>query len=196
MNRTLTALFAVLALPLAACDSFYVEADQPLACFKLQPQTITIGGGTAPIVGPITQTWPEQQQTIALGDALPSFILDGPPQDRVIRLVSFGMQVSTGVPNLNWIQALTVSVSRNGGTPVQLANCQNCVPAGATSVTIPATNADYNLADVVTSNGDLTLSYGGTINVPAGTTVPNTFGGSVNLCISARVKKTFNQLTN
>ena len=151
MNRTLTALFAVLALPLAACDSFYVEADQPLACFKLQPQTITIGGGTAPIVGPITQTWPEQQQTIALGDALPSFILDGPPQDRVIRLVSFGMQVSSGVPNLNWIQALTVSVSRNGGTPVQLANCQNCVPAfefglGPFASPAPVSAADHGAA--------------------------------------------------
>ncbi|MGA8892826.1 MAG: hypothetical protein WB493_14750 [Anaeromyxobacteraceae bacterium] len=195
MNRTLTALLAVLALPLAACDSFYVEAEQPLACLTLEPQTVTIGGGSAPIVGPITQTWPEQQQQIALGDALPSFLLDGRPEDRVIRLVSFGMQITTGVPNLNWIKALTVSVSRNGGTPVQLANCQNCVPAGATSVTIPSTNTEYNLADVVDSSGNLTLSYGGTIDVPAGTTVPTTFGGRVNLCVSARVKKTFNELT-
>ncbi len=194
MNRLLAVLIASLALPLAACDTFYVEAEQPLACLKLQPQTITISGGTAPIVGPITQTWPEQQQTIQLGDAIPSFVLDGPPQDRVIRLVSFGMQVSTGVPNLNWIQALTVSVSKNGGAPVQLANCQNCVPAGATSVTIPSTNGDYNIADMVDSSGNLVLNFGGTINVPAGTTVPTTFGGSVNLCISAKIKKTFAQL--
>jgi hypothetical protein len=106
------------------------------------------------------------------------------------------MQATAGVSNLNWIQALTVSVSRNGGTPIQLANCQNCVPAGATSVTIPSTNGDYNLADVVDSNGSLTLSYGGTISVPAGTVVPNTFGGSVNLCISAKIRKTFSELAN
>jgi len=194
MNRSLIALIASLALPLAACDSFYVEADQPLACLTLEPQTITIGTGTVPIPGPIVQTWPEQQQTIQLGDALPSFILDGPPQDRVIRLVSFGMQATTGVSNLNWIKALTVSVSRNGGTPVQLANCENCVPAGATSVSIPSTNGDYNLADMVDTNGNLTLSYGGTINVPAGATVPTTFGGRVSLCVSAKIKKTFSQL--
>jgi hypothetical protein len=189
-------LIALVALPLAACGSFNVEAEQPLACLTLQPESITIGGGTTPIVGPIVQTWPEQQRTIALGDAIPSFILDGPPQDRIIHLVSFGIEATSGVTSLNWLQSFTVSASLNGGTPVQLVACQGCVPADATRVSVSASNGDYNLADVIDASGNLTLSFGGTVNVPAGATVPNTFGGKVNVCVSAKVKKTFDELFN
>ena len=196
MKRTLIAQFALLALPLAACSSFNVEAEQPLACLTLQPESITIGGGTAPIVGPIVQTWPEQQRTIPLGDAIPSFILDGPPQDRVIHLVSFGIEATSGVTNLNWLQNFSVSVSTDGGTPVQLVTCQGCVPAGATGMNVPASNGDFNLADFIDASGNLTLSFGGTVNVPAGATVPNTFGGKVSVCISAKVKKTFDEMIN
>jgi hypothetical protein len=193
MKLTLTAL---LALPLAACGSFNVEADQPLACLTLQTESITIGGGTAPIVGPIVQAWPEQERAIPLGDAIPTFILDGSPQNRVIHLVSFGIQSTSGVTNLNWLQNFSVSVSPNGGTPVPLVTCQGCVPAGAAAINVPASNGDYNLADLLDANGNLTLSFGGTVNVPAGTTVPNTFGGRVSVCISAKVKKTFDELIN
>ena len=189
-------LIALVALPLAACGSFNVEAEQPLACLTLQPESITIGDGTTPIVGPIVQTWPEQQRTIALGDAIPSFILDGPPQDRIIHLVSFGIEATSGVTSLNWLQSFTVSASLNGGTPVQLVACQGCVPAGATRVSVSASNGDYNLADVIDASGNLTLSFGGTVNVPAGATVPNTFGGKVNVCVSAKVKKTFDEMIN
>ena len=189
-------LIALLALPLAACGSFNVEADQPLACLTLQPESITIGDGTVSIVGPIVQTWPEQERVIPLGDAIPTFILDGAPQDRIIRLVSFGIQVTSGVNNLNWLQNFSVSVSPNGGTAVQIATCRGCVPAGATAINVPAANGDTNLADFIDANGNLKLSFGGTVNVPAGTTVPNTFGGRVNVCVSAKVKKTFDELIN
>lgn len=187
---------ALLALPLAACGSFNVEADQPLACLTLQPESITIGNGTAPIVGPIVQTWPEQERAIPLGDAIPSFILDGLPENRIIRLVSFGIQATSGVNNLNWLQNFSVSVSPNGGTPVQLVTCQGCVNPGSTAINIQASNGEYNLADFIDANGNLTLSFGGTVNVPAGSTVPNTFGGRLSVCISAKVKKTFDELIN
>ena len=189
-------LIALLALPLAACGSFNVEADQPLACLTLQPESITIGNGTAPIVGPIVQTWPEQERAIPLGDAIPTFILDGPPQDRVIRLVSFGIQVTSGVNNLDWLQNFSVSVSPNGGAPVRIVTCQGCVPGGSTTIDVPASDGDYNLANFIDANGNLTLSFGGSVNVPAGTTVPNTFGGRVKVCVSAKVKKTFDELIN
>ena len=193
MNRTLSALVAALALPLAACDSWYVEAEQPLACLTLQPQTFLI-----PTIAPVPGggfegSWTETT-TVNVGDVLPGFILDGPPQDRRIQLVSFGISLTGGATNLDWLKSLQVSAT-NMITPVQLVAYQGGVPAGARSINLPASNPGANLADYLAS-GNLTLVVSGSASVPAGSTIPSTWTGSVNVCVQAHVKKTFNQMIN
>lgn len=193
MNRTLSALAIALALPLAACDSWYVEAEQPLACLTLQPQSFTIDG-TVPPVGPFTGTWSGTTTTVNVGDVLPGFILDGRPEDRRVQLVSFGVSLTGGATNLDWLTGLDVSVT-NMVTPVQLLAFQGSVPPGSRSINLPATNPGANLADYV-ANGNLTFLVSGSASVPAGAVIPTTWTGSVNLCIQAHVKKTFNQMIN
>ncbi|HET8725313.1 MAG TPA: hypothetical protein VFM53_14040 [Anaeromyxobacteraceae bacterium] len=193
MSRTLSALVAALALPLAACDSFYVEAEQPLACLTLQPQSFTIP--VVPVPGGFTGEW-TGTTTVGIGDVLPGFILDGPPQDRRVQLVSFGLGLTSGATNLDWLKTLEVSVTGPGTvTPISVVSLEGGVPPGSRSINLPASNPGANLADYV-SNGNLTLTYTGSAAVPAGSTIPTTWTGSVNLCIQAHVKKTFNQLIN
>jgi hypothetical protein len=191
MKRNLPALVAALALPLAACDSFYVEADQPLACLTLQPQSFTIPSIVPTPAGGLSGTW-TGQSTVAIGDVLPSFILDGPPQDRKVHLVSFGITLSGTGNNLDWLQGLQVSAS-NGLTSTPLATYQGGLPAGSRSINLLASNPDFNLADYV-NDGNLTMDFAGTATVPAGGAIPTTWTGSVNLCISATVRKTFTQM--
>lgn len=191
MSRTLSALVVALALPLAACDSWYVEAEQPLACLTLQPQSFTIPVVSVP--GGFAGEW-TGTTTVSIGDVLPGFILDGPPQDRRVQLVSFGIGLTSGATNLDWLQSLDVSVT-GAGAPVSVISYEGGLPPGSRSINLPASNPGANLADYV-SNGNLTLTYTGAAAVPAGSTIPTTWSGSVNLCIQAHVKKTFNELIN
>jgi hypothetical protein len=184
-------LVALLAVPLAACDSFYVEADQPLACLTLQPQSFNIPVVAVP--GGFAGEW-SGTTTVNIGDVLPGFILDGPPQDRSVRLVSFGVGLTSGATNFDWLKSLDVSVT-GAGAPVSVVSFEGGVPPGSRSINLPASNPDANLADYV-SNGGLTLSYSGAAAIPAGSTIPATWSGSVNVCIQAHVKKTFNELIN
>lgn len=192
MKRIATSvLVALLTVPLAACDSFYVEAEQPLACLTLQPQSFTIPVVTVP--GGFAGEW-SGTTTVNIGDVLPGFILDGPPQERRVQLVSFGVGLTSGATNLDWLRSLEVSVT-GAGAPVSVVSFEGALPPGSRSINLPASNPGANLADYL-SNGSLTLSYSGSAAVPAGSTIPTTWSGSVNVCIQARVKKTFNELIN
>jgi hypothetical protein len=192
MKRIATSiLVALLALPLPACDTFYVEAEQPLACLTLQSQSFTIPVVAVP--GGFAGEW-SGTTTVNIGDVLPGFILDGPPQERRVRLVSFGVGLTSGATNFDWLKSLEVSVT-GAGAPVSVVSFEGALPAGSRSINLPASNPGANLADLV-SNGGLTLSYSGAAAVPAGSTIPTTWSGSVNLCIQARVKKTFNEIIN
>jgi hypothetical protein len=192
MNRIApSVLVALVAVPLAACDSFYVEAEQPLACLTLQPQSFTIPVVAVP--GGFSGEW-SGTTTVNIGDVLPGFILDGPPQDRKVQLVSFGVGLTSGATNFDWLRSLEVSVTGTGA-PVSVVSFEGSIPTGSRSINLPASNPGANLADLV-SNGSLTLSYSGAAAVPAGSTIPATWSGSVNVCIQASVKKTFNELIN
>ncbi len=191
MTRILSALVVALALSLSGCDSFYVEANQPLACLTLQPQSFNIPVVAVP--GGFQGEW-TGSTTVSIGDVLPGFILDGPPQDRRVQLVSFGISLTSGATNLDWLQSLQVSAT-GSGAPVSVVSYDGGLPPGSRSLNLPATNPGANLADLV-SNGNLTFTYTGSAAVPAGSTIPTTWTGAVNLCIQAHVRKTFNQLIN
>jgi hypothetical protein len=192
MKRIATSvLVALLAVPLAACDSFYVEAEQPLACLTLQPQSFTIPVVAVP--GGFEGEW-SGTSTVNIGDVLPGFILDGSPRERRVQLVSFGVGLTSGATNFDWLKSLEVSVT-GAGAPVSVVSFEGPLPPGSRSINLPASNPDANLADHV-SNGGLTLTYSGVAAVPSGSTIPATWSGSVNLCIQARVKKTYNELIN
>jgi hypothetical protein len=193
MKRIATSiLVALLALPLPACDAFYVEAEQPLACLTLQSQSFTIPVVAVP--GGFAGEW-SGTTTVNIGDVLPGFILDGPPQERRVQLVSFGVGLTSGgATNFDWLKSLEVSVT-GAGAPVSVVSFEGALPAGSRSINLPASNPGANLADLV-SNGGLTLSYSGAAAVPAGSTIPTTWSGSVNVCIQASVKKTLNEIIN
>jgi hypothetical protein len=196
MKRNLLVVAAALASALPGCGTFYAEAEQPSVCLTLPSQTFTIpGGGTVAPPGGFTGTY-SGAIDLGLSDVVPDFLLNGPPQDRILHFLSFDASVS-GPPgaNLNYITSLELTAEGAlGSTPVMLGRYARGSQTGViTSISIQPEVRQTNLSDFL-AGGAITLRLSGGVSVAAGQPVPSTWTAAATTCLYAKVHKTFQQM--
>jgi hypothetical protein len=197
MKRTLLVVTAALAGALPGCGTFYAEAEQPMVCLTMLPQTFSVpGGGTVAPPGGFTGS-SSGVVDLGLSDALPDFILTGQSQDRILRFLSFQATVS-GPPgaNLDFLTGLRVTAQGPpGSVPVELANYSRGTPTGRiiTAISMNPTSPDNNLTDLLASGG-LTFNVTGSVAIPAGQPIPGTWSATVSSCFYAKIRKTFQEM--
>ena len=192
--KRITAILPVL-MAIAACDTFYAEVEQPVACLTLPEQTYTFLLGPGPIVGPWEgdAAW---NVDLGISGALPDKIVSGNTNQHVIQFLSFGATLASTPANasFDWLKSMTLTVETAGGTPVTVAQYAGGLPAGAKSFNLPSANTTYNLLTAM-QNGQLQVTMRAHAAVPAGESIPATWRASVNACVSARVKYTLGDMT-
>lgn len=186
MTRTLhAALLAVLAT--TGCGSFYVEAEQPQACLQLvSPQPLTLaGGGTG---GQVSGTI-----DIGLQNAIPDFVLNGPPENNVVSFLGATVVLTNSAGAVpSWLSSFKVTAVSPGAPSVVLVDyTPSSAPTSAT-ITLPPRQPGNNLAGLI-QNGGLTLQLDAAFNSTAPSGV---WTAGVTACFSAKVKKTLEQLLN
>ncbi len=195
MKRLLPALLAALCIPLAACNTFYAEAEQPRVCLTVPPQSFTIpGGGIVAPPGGFTGTW-SGQVDLGIGNTLPDFLVNGSTDTHVLRFLDLEATLtSTGATNFDWLQNLSVTVS-SGVVTQQLAFYDGGLTRGARTLTLEPVNPDNNLVTFL-RNGNMVVFLTGTAAVPAGSPVPSTWTASITTCLYAKVRETLQEMTN
>ena len=203
MNRKTLLVALPLAAALAGCDTFYAEAEQTQVCLTVQrsfavtlPPLVGPANAGVDAVPPVGSSF-GTDVVLGMGSFLPSFILDGSPDQHVLQFL--GIQVDIDGPpgaNFAWLVDLQVTATAGGLPAVLLAEYTKDTSGGlVTSIRASSLAPGENLTDLL-QNGDLTLSITGTVDpslFPAGQT---SFGASVTPCFSAKVKKTLGQLVN
>jgi hypothetical protein len=196
MNRTLLVVTAALAGALQGCGTFYAEAEQPMVCLTMPPQSFTVpGGGTVAPPGGFTGS-SSGVVDLGLSDALPDFLLTGQSQDRILRFLSFQATVS-GPPgaNFDFLTGLRVTAQGPpGSVPVELANYTRGTQTGLiTTISMNPTSPDNNLTNFLASGG-LTFNVAGSVAIPAGQPIPGTWSATVSSCFYAKVHRTFQEM--
>jgi hypothetical protein len=196
MKRNLLLVASALAVALPGCSTLYAEAEQPLVCLTLAPQTFTIpGGGTVAPPGGFSGTYGGAIDLV-LSDAIPDFLFTGRSEDRILRFLSFEASVS-GPPgaNLNFITSLELTAAgAPGSTPVVLGQYARGSQTGViTSISVEPEAQSANLSDLL-ANGGITLSLSGGVSVAGGQPVPSTWSTTATTCLYARVHKTLQEI--
>lgn len=196
MNRILLAAIVPAALSIAGCGSFYAEAEQPQACLTVLPQTFTIPGGgiVAPPEG--FQGTFSGQVDLGISDALPDFLVDGPPENHFLRFLSLEATITSNsaAANFNWLHDLTLTVS-NGGATDELAYYGGGMTSGSKTLKLGPLDAANNLIAFL-QNGGMVLQLEGSVVIPGGAPIPTSFTATVTGCFSAKVKKTLDEIIN
>jgi hypothetical protein len=198
MKRTLLVVTAVLAGAIPGCGTFYAEAEQPMVCLTMPPQSFSVpGGGTVAPAGGFTGS-SSGVVDLGLSDALPDFLLTGQSPDRILRFLSFQATVS-GPPgaNLDFLTGLRVTAQGPpGSVPVELANYKRGTQTGLiTHITLDPTSPDNNLTGLLTSGG-LSFNVTGTVSIPAGQPIPGNWSATVSSCFYAKVRKTLQEMVD
>jgi hypothetical protein len=196
MKRTLLVVTAALAGALQGCGTFYAEAEQPMVCLTMAPQTFVVpGGGTVAPPGGFTGS-SSGVVDLGLSDALPDFLLTGRSQDRILRFLSFQATVS-GPPgaNFDFLTGLRVTAQGPpGSVPVELANYRRGTQSGViTTISVDSSSPDNNLSDFL-AGGGLTFNVSGSVAIPGGQPIPSSWSATVSSCFSARIHKTFQEI--
>ncbi len=185
MTRAFAVALIAVALAGAGCGSFYVEAEQPQVCLQLvtpQPLVLAGAGSGGQVSGTIS---------IGLKDAIPDFVLSGPPESNVVSFTGATVVLTNAQGAApTWLSNFRVTAVSPGAPSVVLVDY---TPTSAlTSATIPLAPRDRanNLVNVL-RNGGLTLQLDASYQsaVP-----PGTWTAGVTACFSAHVKKTFQDL--
>jgi hypothetical protein len=193
MNRILLAALVSTALSVAGCGSFNVEASQPQACLQLvSPQAFipvppVILGGTGKLTASVD---------LGLKNAFPGFLVDGSPDNNVVRFLGATLALN-GPPgsDTRWVTGIKVTATNPSLPPLVLVDYTP--PAGAPTgavFSIGPRDPNNNLVTML-QNGGLTLEVETTYNT--GVAIPPPTGlwsAGVNVCLSASVKKTFQEL--
>jgi hypothetical protein len=188
MKRPFLLLLAGLAVPLPGCSTFYAEAEQPSVCLTLSPQTFTFpGGGTGSGGAPRTFNG---SVDLGLSDVVPDFLLNGRSQDRILHFLSFQVVANPG-GNYDFIDDLKLeAVGALGSEPVLLGQYVRGARTNVRSISIPSESPGTNLSDLLAS-GALSLQVSGNATVPA---TQQTWSAQVEACLSAKVRKTLQQM--
>jgi hypothetical protein len=183
-----------LAASLSGCGTFYAEAEQPHVCLTLPPQTFAIPGGGAVAPPGGFNGASGGSVDIGLADAVPAFLLDGPPENRVLHFLSFEARIQGAGLTFDWLNNLElVAAGQPGAAPVRLARYARGGPTGATAIHLESLAPEANLADYLASGG-LALTVSGDVSVPGGQAVPGTWTATISTCFSAKVRKTLQEI--
>jgi hypothetical protein len=196
MNRTLIVAVLPLVAALSGCSTLYAEAEQAEVCLTLPPQTITIpGGGVVAPPGGFSGSY-SGVVDVGLSDALPDFLIGGSPDSRILRFLSLDASLvpAPGV-NFDWLSDLEVRAEHAADAPVTLARFARGTRTGLTTISLLPAHPDVNLAGFLTG-GSVALQLAGSVDVPAGRSVPPAWTATVSACFYAKVKKTFQELAN
>ena len=195
MKRIPVAIVTALALPLAACGSFYAQAEQPQVCLTVQPQTFTLpnGGLVVAPAGGFQGTF-SGQVDLGISDALPDFIVNGPPENHILRFLSLEASIASNsaAANFNWLHDLSLTVT-DGATSDRLAFYGGGMTTGSKVLRIGPLDAANNLVAFL-QNGNLVLHLEGSVAIPAGAQIPTSWTASIQGCFYAKVKKTFQEM--
>jgi hypothetical protein len=195
VKRIPVAIVTALALPLAACGSFYAQAEQPQVCLTVRPQTFTLpnGGLVVAPAGGFQGTF-SGQVDLGISDALPDFIVSGPPENHILRFLSLEASITSNsaAANFNWLHDLALTVT-DGATTEQLAFYGGGMTTGSKVLKIGPLNAANNLVTFL-QNGNMVLHLEGSVAIPAGAPIPTSWTASDQGCFSAKVKKTFQEM--
>jgi len=194
VKRIPVAIVTALALPLAACGSFYAQAEQPQVCLTALPQTFTIpGGGMVAPAGGFQGTFRGQVDS-GISDALPDLLVNGSPDTHILRFLSLEASItaSSAAANFNWLQDLSLTVT-DGVTTDQLAHYGGGMTSGSRVLKVGPLDAANNLVTFL-RDGNMVLQLEGTVSIPAGAQIPGSWTATVQGCFSAEVKKTFDEI--
>ena len=194
MKRSLLLVAAPLAVALQGCGTFYAEGEQPRVCLTLPPQTFAIPGGGAVAPPGGFNGASSGSVDIGLADAVPAFLLDGPPGNRSLHFLSFEARIQGAGLTFDWLNHLElVADGQPGAAPVQLARYARGGAIGATAIHLESLAPDANLADHLASGG-LALTVSGDVSVPGGQAVPGTWTATISTCFSAKVHRTLQEI--
>jgi hypothetical protein len=197
MKRTPRVALVSLAASLSGCGAFYAEAEQPQACITVPPQTFTLptGGLVVAPAGGFQGTF-SGQVDLGINDALPDFLVNGSPDNHILRFLSMEASItsSSSAANFNWLEELSLTVT-NGVTSDQLAYYGGGMTSGSRVLKIGPLNAANNLVTFL-QNGNMVLHLEGSVAIPGGAQIPSSWTASVQGCFYAKVKKTFQEMVD
>jgi hypothetical protein len=196
MKRILLAALVPAALSLAGCGSFYAQAEQPEVCLTVLPQTFSIpGGGVIAPPGGFQGSF-SGQVDLGINDALPDFLVNGAPENHILRFLSLEASITStsAAANFNWLQGLTLTVT-NGQKSEELARYGGGMTSGSKVLKVGPLNAANNLVTFL-QNGNMVLNLAGSVSIPAGAQIPGSWTATVQGCFSAKLKKTFEEIIN
>ena len=195
MKRIPVAIVAALALPLAACGSFYAQAEQPQVCLTVKPQTFTLPTGGLAVAPPggFQDTF-SGQVDLGISDALPDLLVSGSPETHILRFLSLEASITSdsAAANFNWLEDLSLTVS-NGVLTEQLAFYGGGMTTGSKVLRVGPLDGRNNIVAYL-RNGSMVLTLDGAVAIPAGAPIPTSWTASVKACFSAKVKKTFQEM--
>jgi hypothetical protein len=194
-NTLLLAALVPAALSLAGCGSFYAQAEQPEVCLTILPQTFTIPNPTIQTVGPFQGTF-SGQVDLGISSALPDFLVDGLPENHILRFLSLEASITSdsSAANFNWLKNLSLTVS-NDTTTKEVAFFGGGMTSGARVLKIGPLDANNNLQTFLQS-GKVVFELEGSVDIPANAPIPTGFTVTVQGCFYAKVKKTFEEIIN
>ncbi len=89
MTRILAAAVACLAL--AGCNTFYAEAEQPSICLTLVPRSFFVPAIPPGTTDPVPFS---SSVDVALGDVIPSVLLDGQSREHILRFQGLSLTLA------------------------------------------------------------------------------------------------------
>ena len=197
MKRILIAVLVPVAASITGCGSFYAQAEQPEVCLTVPPQTFTIptGGLLVAPPGGFQGTF-SGQVDLGISNALPDLLVDGPPENHVLRFLSLEASITSNsaAANFNWLEELTLTVS-NGSLTRQLAYYGGGMTSGSRVLRIGPLDGENNLVTFL-QNGNMVLYLEGSVAIPGGAQIPSSWTASVQGCFYAKVRKTFDEMIN
>jgi hypothetical protein len=197
MNRILIAVFVPVAASIAGCGTFYAQAEQPEVCLTVAPQTFIIPAGGLVVAPPQGfQGTFSGQVDLGISSALPDLLVNGPPENHILRFLSLEASVTSdsAAANFNWLADLSLTVS-DGLLTRQVAFYGGGMTSGSRVLRIGPLDAANNLVTYL-QNGNMVLNLEGSVNIPGGAQIPSSFTASIQGCFYAKVRKTFDEMIN
>ncbi len=190
MKRLLLAALLPVIASIVGCNAFNIEADQPMACLTMPPQTFPV---VAPSIPGAPGTF-SGEIDLGISAVLPDFLVGGSPETHILNFQSLSVTLD-GPPGASfvWLTGLEIVAQKGTTTPVLLVDYTPGSGTIGSTITANSLAPGQNLIAFL-NNGGLAFSVSGTYDprlFPSGAT---TWTGTITACFSAKVKKTFQEM--